>query len=292
MVPKIFSFLAIALAGSAAYLGYDANQKVDALQTKGQAAYGNWQTTKSKLEATEKKLKETEDTLTETKATLETTRTELVAAKDDLSKKAKELTEAQDKLMTVEAELSGVKKKLEEVLGGGNIDDLKKQIGDMANKVKDQEAKIGTLEKEKAELTTAVETLSARNKDLDAQVAKQNSKVNRWEKNFMEKGISGTVRAVNSGWGFCVLSIGDRQGAAANKIMIVARDGQAIGKVRISNVEANQSVADIMTNTFAKGTFVQPGDTVIFTGEDKVKSEEPAADAAPAPAGIPALPVR
>ncbi len=292
MVPKIFSGAAIAIAGYAAYLGYDANIKVDDLQAKGKQAYGNWQTTKSKLEATEKKLKETEDTLTETKATLETTRTELANVKDDLSKKSKELAEAQDKLTTAEKSLADLAEQMKSLGGVGTIDGLKNEIANMKTKVTEQETKIGTLEKEKAELTTTVETLTARNKDLDAQVAKQTTKVNRYEKGIMEKGITGTVRAVNAGWGFCVLSIGDRQGAAANKIMIVARGGQAIGKVRISNVETNQSVADILTNTFAKGTYVQPGDTVIFTGEDKVKTEEPAADTAPTAGGVPALPVR
>jgi hypothetical protein len=101
----------------------------------------------------------------------------------------------------------------------------------------------------------------------------------------MQKGVRGRVMAVNSGWGFCVLSVGDRQGAAANKVMIVARGGQAIGKVRITNVEATQSVADILPGSFVRGMYVQPGDAVIFTGDDKVKIDE----AAPA-AATPALP--
>jgi hypothetical protein len=73
-----------------------------------------------------------------------------------------------------------------------------------------------------------------------------------------------------------VLSIGDRQGAAASKILIVTRDGQAIGKVKISNVEPSQSVADILPGTFVRGMYVQPGDGVIYTGEDKVRVEEAA----------------
>ena len=105
----------------------------------------------------------------------------------------------------------------------------------------------------------------------------------------MEKGTRGRVMAVNSGWGFAVLSIGDKQGAAANKVMIVGRNGQAIGKVKITSVEANQSIADIIPGSFVRGSFLQPGDEVIFTGEDKVKTE--------VAAGVPAdgaaeLPVR
>jgi hypothetical protein len=108
----------------------------------------------------------------------------------------------------------------------------------------------------------------------------------------MIKGTRGQVLAVNAGWGFCVLSIGDKQGAAANKTMIVARNGQAIGKVKIINVERSQSVADIIPSSFVRGAYVQPGDSVIFVGDDKVREEPPAEGTAPAPhaPGAPALP--
>jgi len=82
--------------------------------------------------------------------------------------------------------------------------------------------------------------------------------------------------AVNSGWGFCVLNIGDNQGAAANRVLVVARNGRGIGRVRITSVEATQSVADILPSTFLRGMYVQPGDSVIYTGDDKA-AEEPAA---------------
>ena len=118
----------------------------------------------------------------------------------------------------------------------------------------------------------------------------------------MVQGTRGTVTAVNSGWGFCVLSIGDKQGAATNRVLIVTRDGQSIGKVKITNVEASQSVADIVPGSFRKGVYVEPGDRVIYTGEDKVRVEEaeatPAGGNAPSPSSaipsglVPPLPVQ
>ena len=116
----------------------------------------------------------------------------------------------------------------------------------------------------------------------------------------MIKGTRGQVLAVNAGWGFCVVSLGDKRGAAANKILIVTRGGQAIGKVRIINVEASQSVADIIPSSFARGMYVQPGDEVIYTGDDRVREEPAPADSnaprnsapnAPSapPAGVPGL---
>lgn len=85
----------------------------------------------------------------------------------------------------------------------------------------------------------------------------------------------GRVLAVNPNWDFCVVSLGDKQGGTINQVLIVARDGQAIGKVKITQVEAAQSIADIVPGTFAKNTFVQPGDDVVFTGEDIPPARHP-----------------
>ena len=134
----------------------------------------------------------------------------------------------------------------------------------MKAKIPELEAKITTAETKVNELTTVNETLLAQKKDAEEKIASQTKVVDRYQKNIMQKGVRGSVLAVNAGWGFCVLSIGDRQGAAANKIMIVARGGQAIGKVKIINVEHSQSVADIIASSFTRGMYVEPGDEVIF----------------------------
>jgi hypothetical protein len=85
----------------------------------------------------------------------------------------------------------------------------------------------------------------------------------------MQKGIQGRVMAVNHGWNFVVLSVGDKQGAVPNKQMVIVRDGQAIGKLRITNVERNQSVADVIPSSMVKGAVVEPGDSVIYVGDEK-----------------------
>jgi hypothetical protein len=164
----------------------------------------------------------------------------------------------------------------------------------MQAKTTELENKNKELEIVKAELTTRVESLTTQRKELDQKVASQTTVIDRYQKNIMVKGTRGRVLAVNSGWGFCVLSIGDRQGAAANKIMVVVRGGQSIGRVKIVNVESSQSVADIIPSSFARGMYVQPGDDVIFTGDDKVR-EEAVANASGANAGgtspvVPGLP--
>lgn len=277
---KILSVLTLLIALGATYLGFESKNRVEKLQASAATEHQDLLATRSKLKKTEETLKATEDELATTKAdlektkeTLRTTEAELTKTQTELKAKIAELEQATAKALALQKALDEIGPK-PGVDPKAQIDAMKAQIDELNNKNKE-------LEIVKAELTTKVETLEGQKKDLDSKVASQGTVIDRYKKNIMQKGIRGQVTAVNAGWGFCVLSIGDRQGAAANKIMIVTRGGEAIGKVKIINVEASQSVADILPGTFVRGTYVQPGDGVIYTGEDKVRVEEVADAAGP-----------
>ena len=288
MIAKVFSVLTLLIAAGAAFLGLKGKELVDALQ-------GDLRDTKVKLTTeisghnkTKETLKTTQAELETTKTDLESTRTKLRDTEMTLATTKTELDTTKTSLAMKEMDLAKIQAELDKIPGGAKrIDELVAQIADMAAKVKDQETKIGTLEKEKIELTNAVASLEGTVKNKEEKIAHDTVKINRWEKSIMEKGTRGRVMAVNPGWGFAVLSIGDKQGAAANKILIVGRDGQAIGKVKITSVEASQSIADIIPGSFVKGAYLQPGDEVIFTGEDKVKTDVVAGDAT-----LPELPTK
>ncbi len=293
---KVFSILTLVVALVATFLGFQSKELVGKLQVAADRDHTDLLDTRTKLKKTEDKLKATEEDLRITKEELSKTQIELTTTKGELDKKTTELTvamaaqkKAEDELATVTANFEKLKKDFP-----GTPEEIAKQIADMKARIPELDAKVAAGEKEIAELKAEKDGLIAQKKETESKMATQQKVVDRYQKNIMQKGIRGSVLAVNSGWGFCVLSIGDRQGAAANKIMIVARNGQAIGKVKIINVEASQSVADIIPSSFVRGTYVQPGDDVIFTGEDKVR-EEPATPAGTAPAaptlpGVPALP--
>lgn len=299
MAPKIFSILTIIIAGVAIYLGFEGEKRVLELQRVGLKTHGILEDTKRELKRTKGEYDKVEALLTKTEAELAETKAKLRDTEEKLA-----ATEA--KLATVTAERDAQKAALEEMqtkiaeaLGipkGENLDPaqaiaaIKEQIATMTSKVKEQEAKIVDLEKIKAENETVIAGLTADKVRNEADIEKKKGIIAKHEKNIMQKGIKGRVMAVNPGWGFCVISTGDKQGAAHGRVMIVARDGKAIGKVKITNVEATQSIADIQASTFVRGMFVQPGDEVIYTGDDKVKFEEEkpvAAAVAPAPAALP-----
>lgn len=271
---KIFSILTLIVAGVAIWLGFESQKLVDTLQKKGEAQYQDLLRTRIKLKQTEEKLAETERILAETKADLEQTREKLRTTEEELAKTKTELQTTKAELETKNGELAEIKKAIEEVLPGGDLTEgirgLKSKITELVTKTKEQEAAIVQLEKDKAGLESKVASLTDIITGNEKKIANQGVVIKKHVENIMQKGIQGRVMAVNSGWGFCIVSIGDKAGAANNKVLVVARNGRAIGRLKITNIEATQSVADIIPGTFLKGMTVQPGDAVIYTGEDKV----------------------
>ena len=289
---KIFSIITALLAAAAIYFGMESGKRVKALQEAGEKQVNALKSTNTNLVNTKEKLATTEATLTKTKDELTKTSADLAAAKEARSKAETELAAAKTELDSAKGNLEKITTSIKQFFPDADIakgfEEISGKITDLTNKTKEYEAKVADQEKQLAELKTTVDTLNANIKSGEDKIANQGRTIERYTKNIMEKGVRGRVMAVNPGWGFAVLSVGDRAGAAASKTMIVVRDGRAIGKVRITNVEATQSVADIIPGTFARGNYVQPGDQVIYTGDDKVKIEEQPATAAPAPAASPA----
>ncbi|MEO6788225.1 MAG: hypothetical protein ABI318_19040 [Chthoniobacteraceae bacterium] len=290
---KLFSVLTLLVALAATFFGFQSKELVTKLQVAADRDHTDLLDTRTKLKKTEKELADTKKELEDTKADLAKTKETLVMTQMDLTKAKTDLTAATDAQKKAEEELVTVNTAFEKFKKDfpGTPEEIAKAIADMKAKIPELEAKVADGEKEVATLKEVNGTLTAQKKETEEKIASQHKVIDRYQKNIMQKGVRGQVLAVNAGWGFCVLSIGDRQGAAANKVMIVARDGQAIGKVRIINVENSQSVADIIPSSFVRGAYVRPGDEVIYTGEDKVR-EEPAAEGgnAPAPSAPPLTP--
>ena len=276
---KIFSGLTLLIAAAAIFFGFKTKELVEKLQAKGKETYDELVEKRATLKATQAKLKATEEKLAATEAELKSTQEKLAMTEADLAKTKTELADAKNELDKSKADYAALKLKLDDLMAlfpGGDPKEIIKQVADMKEAKAALETKVAALEKEIAEQKIVIEDLTKQKKENESKISEQKTHIKRYTDNFMLKGTRGEVLAVNAGWGFCVLSVGDKRGAAANKIMIVTRGGQTIGKVKIINVETSQSVADIIPSSFTKGTYVQPGDQVIYTGEDKVR-EEPAA---------------
>ncbi|MDF1861255.1 MAG: hypothetical protein P1U87_13645 [Verrucomicrobiales bacterium] len=116
----------------------------------------------------------------------------------------------------------------------------------------------------KAELAAQME---AANQSKQVQV----SKVKEEEKFQMQRaqqlalnGLVATVIAVNKEWGFVMVNAGQAHGVRADASLLVKRGNSRIARLRIVNLEANSTIADVIDDSIVPGITVQPGDKVIF----------------------------
>ena len=78
----------------------------------------------------------------------------------------------------------------------------------------------------------------------------------------MPAGLKGTVLAVDPKYNFVVLDIGEDKGALERGEMLVNHSGRLVAKVRISSVEKNRCIANIMPGW--GNADVMEGDQVLY----------------------------
>jgi cell shape-determining protein MreC len=110
------------------------------------------------------------------------------------------------------------------------------------------------------------DSLQAKNQELDGKNKELQAYKDHREGQMAGASLEGQVLAYNPSWNFVVLSIGDHQGVTTNAELIVKRGGDQIAKVRVSSVNPNTAVADVIPGSVASGVTVQPGDQVIYSG--------------------------
>ncbi len=259
--------------------------------------------TKASADKLQANLKETRQTLNRTENTLKITKADLEKTKEDL-------TAANTKIEQQTGEIAGLKKDKDDLTmqvaeAKTALDAKVKELADLTEKMKgsdptkpavDPAVIMAELEQKKADLAKAqaelaeksqmVETLNRSKVENEEKLSTANKEIDRYRSGVTKQGLTGKILAVNSGWNFVVLSVGDRQGAASGGIMIVTRGGEPIGRVRITSIEPSTSIADIVPGSVRRGVTIQPGDAVVYEGP----RTKPSALAAPAP-DAPAAPV-
>lgn len=82
------------------------------------------------------------------------------------------------------------------------------------------------------------------------------------KKVVMRDGLKGKVIAVDPKWDFVVLNVGSDQGAIERGEMLVNRDGKLVAKVRLTSVERNRSIANVVPEW--KQAQVMEGDEAFY----------------------------
>ena len=195
--------------------------------------------TKSKLDAAQAKLDQTERKLSKTMG-------ELAAMTEKAAEQQQRATALESDLSKVTQDLSAAKANLAAWHGLPPVDQIRGVVADAKRLRRENEV----LEKEKQILLTAV---------LHAQ------RITReWSPDdpVLPVGLKGKVTAVDPKFDFVILNIGTDQGVEKRGVLLVAREGRLVGKVKVANVEASTSVANVIPGW--KLGDIREGDLVLY----------------------------
>ncbi len=196
-----------------------------------------------------------------TKAELETKKTELADTNTKLDAKTKEATDLQAAKEALAVDLDKSRKETQTAKSENEeFTRLNKTVADIR-------ATYAGL----AKTTEERDIFAQEKKILQTQVVKLGNDIINLKSRFedvrveLPPGLTGKVLAYDPKYEFVVLDIGNNQGAKQNGVMIVSRDGKFIGKVRITSVEDNQCIANVLRKE--KKSEVLEGDVCVVPTE-------------------------
>jgi hypothetical protein len=279
---KLFIGIALALMLATAALGFLAKGKVDILKS-------TLKETQSGLAMERTGHKKTKDDLTTITAELATATSKVEETTRQLATKTteaedltKQITESKLLVDTKTREVEDLTRKLADAM-------TVKPAGDPGQNpvVADLTAQLQKAQAELAEAKQVSESIANRSKDTEAKLAALEQKDKNRQLGVARPGLQGRILAVNSGWNFVVLSVGDRQGVTVNAPLLVVRGSEPIARLRITSVEPSTSIADVIPGSVRKGITVQAGDNVIFEGRTTAAQPKPAGEPEPAAPPLP-----
>jgi predicted RNase H-like nuclease (RuvC/YqgF family) len=188
---------------------------------------------------------------------------ELQNTKNDLATKIAELDKTVKELATTKTELTASQAKVTEL-----TDTLAQKEAEVAQ----AKSQIDQLQQDKTALQTQIDDLNNQlvkaeeeMRDLQDQVTTLNKIVDETTQSgpkALPIGLTGKISVVNADWNFVVLDIGSDSGLVRDAQMLVHRADKLIGKVRITNVQKNMAIAEIMMDW--EQSPIREGDYVLY----------------------------
>jgi len=282
---KLFIGIALALMVATAALGFLAKGNIDKLQSTLKEKSGSLNKAQSDLQTSKNDLKKSNEERDASNAKAEETGKALDQSKKDLDAAKGELDTAKASVTTLTAELADTKQKLADatkpVVPGGPSEDPR---------IAPLQAEVQAAKAEAAEAKKVLDLTVAQGKENEIKLAELTKRERERSMGITRKGLQGRILAVNGGWNFVVLSVGDKQGVMVNSPLLVVRGGTPVARLRITSVEPSTSIADVIPGSVARGVTVQPGDTVIFEGTRSATDGDKPSSAPESTTPAPSLP--
>lgn len=161
-----------------------------------------------------------------------------------------------DKTSAAESKKAKVEEEREKLARFGNLEDLERKLNKLSTD-------LATLKGELLLKNTEIQTRTA----LTNSLGTENEAVASILKKYAEKQSLDTLNArvsrVVTDLGFVILSGGDNAGVVRDSILDVKRDGEVIGKLKVTGTETSTAAANIIPDSFKDGMTVRVGDTVV-----------------------------
>ena len=240
-------------------------QKTRGLRTEIVQSENARQTAERSRASREKQLKDREAAVAAASAKFSGVENKVAGVEAELAKVQTERNDLQAKLRGNETEIADLRKRIEsaEIKPATGAQPSAASETELQAQLDDAKKQLDAAEREKVLLSDKMKVTQDKSSQLETE-----KKHYRPAPTGNNPGIRGSVLAVNQAYNFVVLSLGARQGVEANSEMLILRGGSFIGKIRISSVEPATAIGDIITSTLARGVQVQPGDTVVYAGNN------------------------
>ncbi len=199
----------------------------------------------------EKGLKETQGVLEDTKTKLGETETQLTAEKGRSAEQEKRAVGLQENLEKTKQDLTSAQRDLSAWKALGAAVETVKAVIDAEKKLRGDIEALGLEKKLLAtKLARTTEELD-KYRGLDQDVVP-----------LLPAGTRGKVLVVDPKWDFVVLDIGRRHEIVENGVLMVSRNGRLVAKIKIVNVQAERSIANVMPGW--KLGEIMEGDQVLY----------------------------
>ena len=233
---KIASIIVIVACLGSLYLAFTLGGKKKQLEADKAQLTSDLSSTRAQLSQAKAQLQKDATLLAQAKTDLDKANTDLASTKESLTKKTEEAdalqaknTELDQQLQTNKVQLAKAEETIntiKEITGTADVQDLGKlreKLTAQADENKMLGEQLSTMRQENMALKKQVEDLT-----------------------ITPAGVRGRVSLVENNWGFVVLDIGDAQRVRRNSEFLIYRDTKLVGKVQITSVSANTSVAQIL----------------------------------------------
>ena len=257
MLSKLLLILSVLALGAASYFGFQNRDKFKTTRLEKDSLLKQIKVIENETDALIKDNDAKIAQITAADGTKQQKNVALQGATSARKSKEAELANINKEITDSQAELTKLTDELNRILDGKTVDE-------MAQTVETLSKEVDTLKTDKETQNKELDLHTKELADAKSQLAaKQKSDADR-SRGIALNSTEGTVVATNQDYGFAVVNIGKNKGVTADSKLIVMRDGQRIGQLSITSIEANRTVGDIVQKSLAGGQSVAPGDRVIF----------------------------